>query len=273
MSEMGTSETESVESFRERAARWVRENLEPLTRYEGLEAENEDQLKMVAEARSLQRRIFEAGFAGIRYPREYGGLGLSHEHQLAWREAATGYRVPHAFTATHGIMGPTLLEFASEEQKRRHLPVMLKGEELWVQFLSEPSGGSDLAGLLTRAERDGGNFRLTGSKIWSTGAHYADYAVVLARTNIDVPKHQGLSMFMMPVHSPGVTINPIRLVTGWLALLRGVLRPGHTDRAEPDRCRERRLAGCDAAAVPRAEHNQRQQPERPSASGPRLEKE
>ena len=91
---------------------------------------------------------------------------------------------------------------------------MLYGRELWVQFLSEPSGGSDLAGLLTRADRDGDTFRLNGSKIWSTGAHFSDYTMVLARTNMDVPKHAGLSMFMMPIRSPGVTVTPIKLVTG-----------------------------------------------------------
>jgi alkylation response protein AidB-like acyl-CoA dehydrogenase len=91
---------------------------------------------------------------------------------------------------------------------------MLAGQERWVQFLSEPSGGSDLAGLLTRADRDGEVFRLNGSKIWSTGAHYSEYCIVLARTNLDVPKHAGLSMFMMPIRSPGVTVTPIKLVTG-----------------------------------------------------------
>ena len=96
-----------------------------------------------------------------------------------------------------------MLDFGTEEQKARYLPAMLDGRELWVQFLSEPSGGSDLAGLLTRAERDGEVFRLNGSKIWSTGAHFCDYAMVLARTNMDVPKHAGLSMFMMPVRAPG----------------------------------------------------------------------
>ena len=122
--------------------------------------------------------------------------------------------MPPAFTVTHGILGPTMLDFGTDEQKVRHIPRMLDGRELWVQFLSEPSGGSDLAGLLTRAERDGEVFRLNGSKIWSTGAHFSDYCMVLARTNVDVPKHGGLSMFMMPIRSRGVTVTPIKLVTG-----------------------------------------------------------
>jgi alkylation response protein AidB-like acyl-CoA dehydrogenase len=179
-----------------------------------LEIDDEEKRRTVAEDKELQQAIFDAGFAGIRYPEQYGGQGLTREHQVAWHEATAGYRVPTTFTVTHGILGPTMLDFGTEEQKARYLPAMLSGQELWVQFLSEPSGGSDLAGLLTRADRDGDLFRLSGSKIWSTGAHFSDYAMVLARTNMDVPKHAGLSMFMMPVRSPGVTVTPIKLITG-----------------------------------------------------------
>ena len=179
-----------------------------------LEIDDEEKRRTVAEDKELQQAIFDAGFAGIRYPEQYGGQGLTREHQVAWHQATAGYRVPTTFTVTHGILGPTMLDFGTEEQKARYLPAMLSGQELWVQFLSEPSGGSDLAGLLTRADRDGDVFRLSGSKIWSTGAHFSDYAMVLARTNMDVPKHAGLSMFMMPVRSPGVTVTPIKLITG-----------------------------------------------------------
>lgn len=210
-----TETTESVQEFRDRAALWAKENLEPASAQDGImESDDDQQARIVSESRVLQRKIFDAGFAGIRYPKEYGGLGLTREYQLAWREATAGYRLPQLFNVTHGILGPTLLEFGTEEQKRKHLPAMLNGDELWVQFLSEPSGGSDLAGLLTRATPDGDTFLLNGSKIWSTGAHFSNYAMVLARTNSDVPKHRGLSMFMLPIRSEGVTVNPIKLVTG-----------------------------------------------------------
>ena len=209
------SEQETPEAFRERARAWVVQNLTRADHQgDNFEADDEEKLRIVAEDRELQKAIFDAGFAGIRYPAEYGGQGLTREHQLAWHQATAGYRVPTVFRVTHGIIGPTMLDFGTEEQKARYLPAMLDGRELWVQFLSEPSGGSDLAGLLTRADRDGEVFRLNGSKIWSTGAHFCDYAMVLARTNMDVPKHAGLSMFMMPVRSPGVTVTPIKLVTG-----------------------------------------------------------
>ena len=108
----------------------------------------------------------------------------------------------------------TLLEAGTHEQKLRHVPAILRGEELWVQFLSEPSGGSDLAGCLTRAERDGDLFMLNGSKIWSSGAASADYALCLARTNWDVPKHRGLTMFIVKIHQPGVTVEQIRQTDG-----------------------------------------------------------
>jgi alkylation response protein AidB-like acyl-CoA dehydrogenase len=209
------SQQESPEAFRDRARTWVASNLPRAESHGGnLEIDDEEKRRTVAEDKELQQAIFDAGFAGIRYPEQYGGQGLTREHQVAWHDATAGYRVPTTFTVTHGILGPTMLDFGTEEQKARYLPAMLSGQELWVQFLSEPSGGSDLAGLLTRADRDGDVFRLSGSKIWSTGAHFSDYAMVLARTNMDVPKHAGLSMFMMPVRSPGVTVTPIKLITG-----------------------------------------------------------
>jgi alkylation response protein AidB-like acyl-CoA dehydrogenase len=208
------SQEESPEAFRDRAGAWVASNLPRGEGDWGMEVGDEEELRILAEDRELQKVIFEAGFAGIRYPKEYGGQGLTREHQLAWREATAGHRVPWSFNITHGMLGPTVLDFGTEEQKARHIPAMLDGRELWVQFLSEPTGGSDLAGLLTRADRDGEVFRLNGSKIWSTGAHLSDYAMVLARTNMGLPKHAGLSMFMMPIRSPGVTVTPIKLVTG-----------------------------------------------------------
>ena len=209
-----TNDQPDVGEFRDRARAWIVANLPRGGRSDGLEVDDATSDDLVDQARLLQRKIFDAGFAGIRYPQRYGGLGLSRAHQVAWAEAGAGYQLPSAFNVTHGILGPTILEFGTEEQKLRHLPAMLRGDELWVQFLSEPSGGSDLAGLLTRARRDGDTFVVNGSKIWSTGAHYSDYALLLARTNVDVPKHQGLSMFIVPIRYPGLTVAPIRLNTG-----------------------------------------------------------
>jgi alkylation response protein AidB-like acyl-CoA dehydrogenase len=115
---------------------------------------------------------------------------------------------------TLSILAATLVDFGSEEQKRWHLPAILRGDEIWVQMLSEPTGGSDLAGCLTRATRDGDVWVLSGSKIWSSSAYAADYALLLARTDWDVPKHRGLTMFIVEIHQPGIQIDQIRQVNG-----------------------------------------------------------
>ena len=165
-------------------------------------------------ARELRRRLADGGFAGITIPTDYGGQGLTAAHQQAFDEEAAGYEMPGLFAVTFGILCPTLLDCGTEAQKRRHIPAMLRGDELWVQLLSEPTGGSDLAGSITRATRDGDSWVLNGSKVWSTGADLADYSLCLARTNWDVPKHRGLTMFIVPMDAPGLTIDPIRLATG-----------------------------------------------------------
>ena len=167
--------------------------------------------------RELQRTLWDGGFAGICFPAEYGGLGLTPAHQRAFTEESLAYDMPYSLNVpTLGILAATLVDHGTDEQKARHLPAILKGEEIWVQFLSEPSGGSDLAGCLTRADRDGDVFILNGSKIWSSGAVDADYAMCLARTNWDVPKHRGLTMFIMAIHQPGVQVEQIRQVDGSL---------------------------------------------------------
>jgi len=203
-------EIEPVEEFRARARAWIREHLPPAP-----EDPDDRTEARWAHERQLQRLLWEGGFAGICFPREYGGLGLTPAHQRAFTAEAEGYDMPFATNVpTLGILAATLVDVGTHEQKARHLPAILRGEELWVQFLSEPSGGSDLAGVLTRADRDGDVFVLNGSKIWSSGAYVADYAMCLARTNWDVPKHRGLTMFIVKIHQPGVTVERIRQVDG-----------------------------------------------------------
>jgi alkylation response protein AidB-like acyl-CoA dehydrogenase len=164
--------------------------------------------------RHLQRLLFEGGFAGLTYPAAYGGRGLGAAYQDAFNDEAAGYELPTLFNVTLGILGPTILDFGTEEQKRRHIPAILRGEELWVQLLSEPASGSDLAGCITRATRDGDQWILNGSKIWSTGAHYSDFALCLARSNWSLPKHRGLTMYMVELAQPGIDIEPITQANG-----------------------------------------------------------
>jgi alkylation response protein AidB-like acyl-CoA dehydrogenase len=202
---------EPVADFRARARAWLADTMPPFT---GVVHERFDEGRRDVE-RELQRRLWDGGFAGIRFPAEYGGLGLTVEHQRAFTEESLPYDMPFSLNIpTLGILAATLVDFGTHEQKLRHLPAILRGDELWVQFLSEPSGGSDLAGCLTRADRDGDVFVLNGSKIWSSGAFASDYALCLARTNWDVPKHRGLTMFIMKIHQPGVEVTRIRQLDG-----------------------------------------------------------
>lgn len=202
---------EPIDSFRDRARRWLGQNLPPATEYY-VGAFDE---AVWARHRELQRTLFDGGFAGICFPKEYGGQGLTPAHQRAFSEESLGYEMPLALNVpTLAICAATLLDLGTEQQKRTRLPAVLRGEEVMVQFLSEPRGGSDLAGLITRAERDGDEWILNGTKIWSSGAYAADYGLCLARTNWDVPKHQGLTLFLVPTTAPGLTIRRIRQVTG-----------------------------------------------------------
>jgi alkylation response protein AidB-like acyl-CoA dehydrogenase len=212
---MTSDESEGLEDFRARAKTWVEANLAPLDGADPFMGHARDEMDQVVRAKTIQRQLFEAGFAGLCYPKEYGGQGLTPSYQQAFNEVARQYELPHIFnTPTLTIILPTILDFGTEVQKQRIIPAALGGEELWVQFLSEPTGGSDLAGALTRATRDGDVFVLNGSKIWSTYAWKSDYALCVARTNWDVPKHRGLSVLIIKVHQPGITIEKIRQVNG-----------------------------------------------------------
>lgn len=211
----GGSVDESVESFRLRARAWLAANMprsEAGVEEEGnLSADDEDWLR----ARELQKILYSGGFAGICYPREYGGQGLSRAHQLAFNEESVGYRMPLLLNVpTLSICGPTILDMGTEEQKLEHLPKVIAGEEVLVQFLSESRGGSDLAGVTTRATRDGDVFVLNGEKIWSSGAYAGDYALCLTRTDWEAPKHRGMTMLLVKIHQPGIEIRRIRQTNG-----------------------------------------------------------
>lgn len=214
--DMTTVTAPTLAEFRERAQDWLRTNARRATENNSALVTGFETDEALAEAREFQRRQHEAGFSGITWPKQYGGHGLPAAFQRAWNEEAAGYVLPSAVFAgvTHSIMGRTLLDHGSEEQKQQFIPSMLRGEHLWVQLLSEPSGGSDLAGLTTRAVKDGDSWIINGSKVWSSGAATADYALCPARTDWDAPKHSGLTMFIIPMKSPGVTVRPLRQITG-----------------------------------------------------------
>jgi alkylation response protein AidB-like acyl-CoA dehydrogenase len=204
---------ESVDDFRARARAWFPEHMPPRLPEP---PERDDESRREVE-RELQRRLWDGGFAGICFPKEYGGLGLTPAHQAAFTEESLPYDMPYSLNVpTLGILAATLVDLGNHEQKAAHLPAILRGEELWVQFLSEPSGGSDLAGCRMSATQDGEEFVLNGSKIWSSAAYASDYAMCLARTNWDAPKHRGLTMFIVKIHQPGIQIDRIAQVDGSL---------------------------------------------------------
>lgn len=213
------TDIEPLDEFRARARDFIQANLGPLpdSATQGLRKVGDDahELRQVARDRELQRMLFDAGLAGVIVPTEYGGQGLTPAHQQVLNEEMTGREYPvriqiPTFTPCMAV----LLEFAPEEFKQQHIPAILRGDELWMQFLSEPSGGSDVAGALTTAVRDGDEWILNGSKVWTTGAWWSDWGLCLARTNWDVPKHRGLSVFVFPIHSEGIEVQRIEMLNG-----------------------------------------------------------
>jgi alkylation response protein AidB-like acyl-CoA dehydrogenase len=197
--------------YRERARAWLAENAPATTGLGPMGSSG-----YVAAAKAFARKLFDAGFAGITWPAEYGGQGLGPTEDRVYREEAERYHLPTAmFDITFGMCGPIILDLGTEEQKQRYIRPMLKGEEVWCQLFSEPAAGSDVAGLLTTATRDpAGGFRLNGQKVWTTGAQYSDFGIILARTDPDKPKHRGITMFIVDMHDPGVTVRPLRDISG-----------------------------------------------------------
>jgi len=204
---MSRDAIESVEEFRDRAARWIAASLP------GWE-------DSPADSHALQNLLFDNGYAGIAFPREYGGAGLTLEHQKAFFDeaAAQDKQIPTTYGVSIGMIAPTILDHGSHEAKQRFLPPLLRGDELWMQLLSEPGGGSDMAGCMTRLTRDGDTFVLSGAKMWSSGAHESDYGLCLCRSDWDVPKHRGLSTIAVPLKgNRRITIEQTRAASGVLS--------------------------------------------------------
>jgi alkylation response protein AidB-like acyl-CoA dehydrogenase len=213
-----STDLEPVEEFRLRARTWFAENLPRMDgRRRLLRAaeSDEEELADIQRQRDLQRLLYDGGFAGICVPKEYGGQGLTVDHQRALSEESVGYEIPFLIQVpTFVPCMAVLLEFGTEEQKLEYIPPMLRGEAIWMQFLSEPSGGSDVAAALTTAVRDGDEWVVNGSKVWTTGAWFSDYGLCLLRTNWDVPKHRGLSVFIIPIHQDGIELHRIEMING-----------------------------------------------------------
>ena len=217
MTERGTDQTISDDMAAE-VEEFLRAEL-PSTWVAAIDAGDTDALrsarKELDEAR-WWRRLGEAGYSAPTWPPEYGGLGASRSAAIAVSRTLSRYRVPNFALGLIGLdlVGPAVLRWGTEEQRRSLLPAIVSREHIWCQLFSEPGAGSDLAGLSTRAIRDGDQWRITGQKVWSSFAHEATHGILLARTSPDVPKHEGITVFLISMDQPGITVRPLRHIAG-----------------------------------------------------------
>jgi alkylation response protein AidB-like acyl-CoA dehydrogenase len=169
----------------------------------------------VAYGKAWQRRLYEAGWCGVHWPAAYGGRGASLIEQIIFQEEMARAKTPLLINLAGLTMGgPVLIAHGTEEQKRRHLRTILSAEEIWCQGFSEPAAGSDLAALRTRAVLDGDSFIVNGQKVWTSFARYADWCMLLVRTDPEAPKHRGITFLLVDMHSPGVTVRPLKQISG-----------------------------------------------------------
>ena len=200
--------------FRAECQAWLSTNATP-RRYHRASLAEVALAEALQQAKEWQGRKADAGFACIHWPDEHGGRGLSLMHSIIYRQEEDNYDVPRGFFDLGiNICAPPIIAYATDEQKQRLLPKIVRGEEVWCQLFSEPVAGSDLAGLSTRAARDGDDWIVNGQKVWNSGADYADYAILVARHETDLPKHKGLTFFFLSMHTPGIEARPIKQISG-----------------------------------------------------------
>ena len=169
----------------------------------------------VGIAKAWQSKLFDAGWACMWWPKAYGGREATPIQRVIWSQEVEKYNAPDGFFIIgQGMCAPTLMAFASDADKDRHLKRIARGDDIWCQLFSEPVAGSDLAGIRTRAERDGDGWVINGQKIWTSGAHYSDYGIIITRTDPTVAKHKGLTMFWLSMKTPGIEIRPIKQING-----------------------------------------------------------
>ncbi|MFF5207037.1 acyl-CoA dehydrogenase family protein [Streptosporangium sp. NPDC000396] len=199
----------NLEEYRRRARNWLEANARDVG------TEGSPDPDGLAAAKTFMAKLYDAGYSGIAWPSEWGGQGLSQAEERAFAEEAKDFTLPtYVFSIGLGMCGPTLVDLGTPEQKARHVRPLLRGEEIWCQLFSEPGAGSDVAALQTRATESEDGWVVNGQKVWTSVAQHADWGLLLARTDVDVPKHKGLSMFIVDMHAPGVTVRPLRDMTG-----------------------------------------------------------
>ncbi len=215
---MDFSYSPKEEAFRKEVRDWLAENIRELPEWwdrpdvAGPEMDSEEYHQF-----SLwwHRKLYDAGLVGVTWPKEYGGRGGTLMEGVIFYEEIAKHRAPGP-SNIHGLgwCGPGILGFGTEEQKKRFIPKILSAEEIWCTLYSEPEAGSDMANVQTRAVADGDDYIVNGQKVWTSGGHYSDWAVLLARTDPDAPKHRALTYFIVNMHSPGITLRPLVQITG-----------------------------------------------------------
>jgi alkylation response protein AidB-like acyl-CoA dehydrogenase len=200
-----------IDEFRASVKQWLSNNKSSAPRDYGAICPPD----LIGDGIDWQRRIFAAGFAGVHWPVAYGGRGLSAEHQAVWMYECALAGVPPVLNMVGLVLaGGSIMKFGTPEQQQQHLLPTLMAERVWCQLFSEPGAGSDLGSLSTRAERDGDRFIINGQKVWCSGGRYSDWGILMARTDPDAKKHEGISFFLLPMDLPGVEIRPLKQITG-----------------------------------------------------------
>jgi alkylation response protein AidB-like acyl-CoA dehydrogenase len=207
--------TPAQEAFRERVRSWLEQSIPRDWVRRATGSSEVPRPEAYQLLREWQRRLYDAGFIGLTWPKEYGGQGLTFVEEMILHQEMALLKAPPILNVLGvGMAGPTIVAYGTEEQKRRYPARILSAEEIWCQGYSEPNAGSDLASLQTRAVRDGDHWIINGQKVWTSLAHIADWMMLLARTDPDAPKHKGITYFLLDMKLPGVTVKPLRQITG-----------------------------------------------------------
>jgi alkylation response protein AidB-like acyl-CoA dehydrogenase len=214
---MDFNDTPQEAAFRAKARAWLEQHAklrDPEAIAPNMLGERES-ADVIARAKAWQATKFDAGWAVLTWPKEYGGQGLGRLEAVVWNQEEAKFETPpNIYAIGHGMLGPTIMAHGSEEQKQKYIRDMARGQVVWCQLFSEPDAGSDLAGLRTSAVKQGEEWVLNGQKIWSTGAHFSDWGMIVTRTDPNAPKHAGLTYFIVDMHAKGVEIRPIKQING-----------------------------------------------------------
>ena len=213
---MDFNDTPQEAEFRAKCRAWLEANAELKTKKtnsaKNMNLGNKSLLEAAAE---WQKKKYDAGWAMIHWPKEFGGIGATPIERIIWAQEESKFNVPKGvYEIGLGMAGPVMMEYATDEQKERYLPPMAEGKEIWCQLFSEPSAGSDVAGLRSKAVQDGKNWIVNGQKVWTSGAHFSDFGILVVRHDPGLEKHKGLTFFFVDMKSPGIEVKPIKQLTG-----------------------------------------------------------